>query len=103
MRPDADGNGIRDLRSLLGWMTNDESFTYQLPRFSQECKPWLLRYFPSLCSANIDEADQRLTAFIEADGELGIDPWWKSLGLEEFYDVPRIPWAYHVPKNAYEL
>ncbi len=41
-------NGIGDLYELLGWMTNDEPFTHQLPRFADECKPWILQWFPEL-------------------------------------------------------
>jgi len=37
-----DDNGIGDLYELLGWMTDDSPFTHQIPRFMQECKPWLL-------------------------------------------------------------
>ena len=46
-----DGNGIGQVYELLGWMTDDEQFTHQLPRFSEECKPWLERWFPDIAAA----------------------------------------------------
>jgi hypothetical protein len=101
-----DGNGIGWLYELLGWMTNDSPFTHQLPRFNDECKPWLLRWFPEL-----ETADAALPRF---DGMLNvarsdnadaksiddtIRRWVNSLGLKAEYDVPRIPADDHEVKN----
>lgn len=47
-RPNSEGNGIEQIYELLGWMTDDTPFTHQLPRFADECKPWLLRWYPEL-------------------------------------------------------
>ena len=96
-------NGIGDLYDLLGWMTNDQPFTHQLPRFATECKPWLLRWFPGLpeevevaefCDQLKDLSADKLTAAIEGF------VW----GLGERYGrhalpVPRIPQDDHERKN----
>lgn len=100
-------NGIGAMYELLGWMTNDTPFTHQLGRFGNECKPWLLRWFPELV-----EVGQKVEMFCKAlkftsveavpgciDGfvyEIG-----NSLGKHE-YDVPRIPADDHERKNAYD-
>jgi hypothetical protein len=93
-------NGISDLYDLLGWMTNDEPFTHQLPRFSKECEPWLLRWFPELVNANallplLDEAIEKM------GGERGVEFWLDGLTFEREYDVPRIPRESHVVKNPF--
>lgn len=47
-----DDNGIGDLYKILGHMTGDDGvMTHQLGRFSEECKPWLLKWFPELAEA----------------------------------------------------
>ena len=94
-------NGISDLYELLGWMTNDEPFTHQLPRFANECKPWLLRWFPELANADallplLDEAIEKM------GGERGVEFWLDGLTFEREYDAPRIPRDDHQRKNAYD-
>src|SRR5688572_14476801 len=67
-------NGISDVYQILGWMTNDEPFTHQLPRFCDECKPWLLRWFPELAAA--ESALQILDCDMQRDGaRTGIQLW----------------------------
>ena len=39
---------IAAVHELLDFMTNDQLFTHQLPRASDECKPELLRQHPDL-------------------------------------------------------
>ena len=51
-------NGISALYDLLGWMTNDQPFTHKLPRFADECNPWLLRWFPELAQVETDTLDE---------------------------------------------
>lgn len=46
-------NGIGDLYEILDWMTGDEAFTHQLPRFADECKPEILKQHPVLDDPNI--------------------------------------------------
>lgn len=40
------------LYELLNFMTGDSIYTHQLPRVSDECKPYLLRQFPALASVD---------------------------------------------------
>ena len=96
-----DDNGIGDLYQLLGWLTSDEPFTHQLGRFMEECKPWLLRWFPELSQAETPEANLLLDGLI-ATGDIGIESWWRSFGFQEFYDVPKIPTDDHTKKHPYD-
>lgn len=99
-------NGIGDLYELLGHMTNDKPFTHQLPRFNEECKPWLLRWFPELQSLTSGvnnfcdnlpnkEASKRemINAYV-----MGIED---QIGKNE-YEVPRIPMDDHERKHPYD-
>ena len=97
-------NGIADLYDLLGWMTNDEPFTHQLPRFSKECEPWLLRWFPELAQANesLWVLDQKIK---ELGPENGVEFWLTNMlviGLRADYDVPKIPRDDHQQKAPYD-
>lgn len=89
---------------ILNWMTNDNLFTHQLPRASQECAPWLLRWFPELAKAQdaipLLDADLERLAPKEA-----CRPWVGKLalmGLPQSYDVPRIPQDDHEQIDAYD-
>jgi len=94
------GNGIGWLHELLGWMTGDEPFTHSLPRFNDECKPWLLRWFPELGRADVDLLDD----LMEAGGpvEAAIETFIAACiaaGMKAEYDVPRIPAEDHERKD----
>ena len=95
-------NGIGDLYDLLGWMTNDEPYTHQLPRFADECKPWPLRWFPVLQAAT--DALPLLDFDIASEGaEVGCNLWLGKLelmGLPAAFDVPQIPADDHERKDA---
>jgi len=99
-------NGIDAIYKLLGWMTEDSPFTHQLPRFADECKPWLLRWFPEL--ATVDEIDLAFLgdAIREIGGELGCERWLADVArnrrLRGEYDVPRIPQDDHERKHPYD-
>lgn len=98
-------NGIGDLYEILEWMTDDSASTHQLGRFSEECKPWLLRWFPELAAVDdlLPELDAAMDAnklpyetnqYDEIDRQI-IDPWLDTVmakaGCKAEYDVPRIP------------
>jgi hypothetical protein len=103
-------NGIGDLYDILGHMTGESPFTHQLPRFNQECRPWLLRWFPEL--AAVSERLGNLDILLgEVDAELGpranvIEKWLQTeqerCGLKDFYDVPQIPQDDHEHKDPYD-
>lgn len=96
-------NGIGDMYQLLGWMTSDSPFTHQLGRFAEECKPWLLRWFPELGLP--DTAIALLRSMIEESPspEAGVAGWMISikdaLGLKDEYEVPKIPAYNHLRIN----
>ena len=101
---DEHDNGIGDLYELLGWMTDDSPMTHQLPRFNDECKPWLLRWFPELQAArdSLWVLDEKVATL----GILrGIEFWLTNLqlnGLQAEYDVPRIPADDHERKHPFD-
>lgn len=103
-------NGIGNLYEVLGWMTNDSPMTHQLGRFSEECKPWLLRWFPELAEAekHLAELDRAIECVKAAGKPLdhAIDNWISlcvaDWGMERQYDVDRIPADDHDAKNAYD-
>jgi hypothetical protein len=96
-------NGIGDLYELLGWMTNDSPFTHQLGRFAEECKPWLLRWFPNLQHATDTLAN--LDKLLKIDRSNGVELWLKAIiagGQPSELEVPRIPRDDHTVKDAYD-
>lgn len=100
-------NGIGDLYKILDWMTGDNLFTHQLPRAGEECRPWLLKWFPELapCSVGLSKLDEWISK--SRDGtETGIIMWLAEQkmmfpALKDFYDVPQIP-SGHVVKDPME-
>lgn len=100
-------NGISDLYEILGWMTNDSPFTHQLPRFGDECKPWLLRWFPELIPAWATTSLDKWLAKSPTCPDEGVRLWLTELKimfpkLKDEYDVPQIPQDDHEQKNAYD-
>ena len=90
-------NGIDDLYKILNWMTGDELFTHQLPRAGNECKPWLLRWFPELAFVevalgNLDDTIKKMGAEKGVENWLG---WIMEKGIKTEYDVPKIPTKDH--------
>jgi hypothetical protein len=105
-----DDNGISDLYDILGWMTGDAPFTHQLGRFAEECKPWLLRWFPELTPCGVNRSLEDLDRWLGADqieGGEAIRMWLRELkvmfpNLKDGYDVPRIPQDDHEKKDPYD-
>ena len=69
--------GMSGLYDLLGYMTGDEPFTHQLPRFADECAPALRAQFPDLAAVVAPKGDMEdpeawmtwLDAQVAAHGE----------------------------------
>lgn len=99
-------NGIGDLYELLNWMTDDELFTHQLPRAANECKPWLLRWFPELERYGSVEALAGLDMLlVNHQGRDAIPAWLDGMafiGGKPSYDVPRMPADDHERKHPYD-
>ena len=95
------GNGIESMYELLGYMTDDSPFTHQLGRFADECKPWLLRWFPKLADVNLTRLDELLKS--APDGESGCEQWlyeeYTRLELPAHLPVEKIPRDDHEHKN----
>jgi len=101
-------NGIGDLYDILGWMANDSPCTHQLRRFGEECKPWLLRWFPELqpTLGSLWALDEWLARSPTCPDE-GIKIWLAELKMmfpeiRDEYDVPRIPQDDHEQKDPYD-
>ena len=93
---ESEGNGIGQLYELLGWMTDDSPFTHQLPHFSRECKPWLLRMHPQL--ADFMEHICRMCD----DGKVNELQAEMIERLGETLPVAKIPQDDHERKNFYD-
>src|SRR5579864_6454672 len=88
-------NGIDSLYKLLAYMAGEAPFTHQLGRFGEECKPWLLRWFPELANANTDSLDEFLK--VECP-EKAVETWLASCvsgGMSDSYDVLIMPAVDH--------
>lgn len=93
------------LYDLLGYMVRDSVWTHQLPRVGDECKPWLLRWFPELQPAcdRLDSLD-RWIAKTPDQPDRGIVMWLSELWttyptIRAQYDVPQIPQDDHTRRN----
>lgn len=90
---------------ILNWMTNDELFTHQLPRAANECRPWLLEWFPELAEAvaMVPELKNAIEGKLREELPAVCAAWVKSVlertQCKPFYDVPRIPREDHQVKN----
>ena len=90
-------NGIGDLYEILEWMTDDTPFTHSLPRFGEECKSWILRWFPELGKVDsyLDKLDEMLSEAAKLDKAAVCERWLEIVktkcGLKDEYDVPKIP------------
>jgi hypothetical protein len=91
-------NGIGALYDLLGHMTGGSPFTHQLPRFAEECKPWLYRWFPELAAAESGSAMKSLDLWVSkapSCPDEGVKMWLAELkmmnpDLQDEYDVGQI-------------
>jgi hypothetical protein len=100
-------NGIGDLHEILGHMTSEAPFTHTLPRFADECKPYLLKWFPELENANdhmgyldtlLDLAGDEQIAremAVESYIEKCISEW----GMKNEYEIGQIDSTGHISKN----
>jgi hypothetical protein len=93
-------------------MTGDSLFTHQLPRASDECKPYLLKQFPELAEAgtpkNIARLDELISDAKHHEGESAesaVKMWldWMAepgtCNLKKKYMVARIPRQAHQSKD----
>jgi len=74
---------VGGLYNILGWMTDDELFTHQLPRASRECEPLLRQWFPDLAALELPEVSS-----LEE-----IRDWFDQLaagGMVMWRDVPKL-------------
>jgi hypothetical protein len=104
-------NGIDDLYEILSWMCNESVYTHQLGRFGDECQPWLFRWFPELVACSDAKAKESLDRWVECDRtedkQEGVRMWLAELrmivpGLEDEYDVPRIPADDHDRRDPHD-
>lgn len=102
---------IKNVYEMLGWMTDDNLFTRQLPRASRECEPWLARWFPDTAEANLKTEIGALDELISGQhpdfAKAICETWFMKLiaagQVARSYDVPRIPADDHTRKDAYDV
>jgi len=109
---DPQDNGIGDLYEILGWMSGEEGLmTHQLPRVGDECKPWLLKWFPELAvygmQSNLDSLDKWIKSCREGHSSEGVKMWLAEMKMmfpeiKESYDVGKIPAESHKAINPME-
>src|SRR6185503_6504134 len=87
-------------------MTNDSPYTHQLGRFCDECKPYLLQWFPELVP--VQGSMKSLEGWMDRDQtptkQEGIKMWLTELKMifpeiKDTYNIPRIPKESHVVRN----
>lgn len=104
-------DGVYD---ILNFMTGDNLFTHQLPRAADECKPWLLRWFPELAKAGTSKNLARLGELIDCTEHrkespaVAVEMWLKwmaepgTCNLKKTYTVQAIPRDDHDIKDPVE-
>jgi hypothetical protein len=84
---------------ILNFMTNDDLMTHQLPRASDECKPYLLAQFPELASVqapNIKYHDELPRKQAQTAYNVEVEAWRDQvliglMHLSETYEIEAIP------------
>ena len=96
-------DGVYD---ILNFMTGDNLFTHQLPRASDECKPYLVEQFPQLTGAEMDSAiaelgDSLKTKTDKAGTEKIVADWLAKQVAKygEMFAVKPIPTDAHEVKD----
>lgn len=96
-------DGVYD---ILNFMTGDNLFTHQLPRASDECKPYLIEQFPQLDTPEMDFAVAELGKMLKtksgkADAEKLVAGWLAKQVAKygEEFEVKPIPKGAHAVKN----
>ena len=96
-------DGVYD---ILNFMTGDNLFTHQLPRASDECKPYLVAQFPQLAADKMDSALAELGDALKsktgkAEAEKIVADWLAKQVAKygEMFAVKPIPTDAHEVKN----
>lgn len=79
-------NHMDGIYKILNFMTRDKLFTHQLPRASEECKPFLLKQMPWLIEISVEEVN-------EENWETWLAEIVQKYG--KFHKVEQIPSDYH--------
>ena len=84
-------DGVYD---ILNFMTGDNLFTHQLPRASDECKPYLVEQFPQLATTEMDSAIADLSDALKsksgkAQVEKVVADWLPQQGSQDGGVFPR--------------
>mgnify|MGYP001172845513 FL=1 len=79
-------NHMDGIYEILDYMTGDKLFTHQLPRASEECKPFLLKQMPWLIEISAEEVNRE-----------NWETWLAEIVQKygEFHKVEEIPSDYH--------
>jgi len=96
-------DGVYD---ILNFMTGDNLFTHQLPRASDECKPYLIEQFPQLATPEMDFAVAELGEMLKTkSGKAKVEKLvagWLAKQIAKYgekFSVKPIPKGAHQLKN----
>lgn len=99
-------DGMVAIYRILDYLTQDKLMTHQLPRASDECKPWLLQWHPELAVASTEtDALDNLTEDVKNSGEacrLWVAYVRTKCGLPESLELEPIPQDDHERKDPYD-
>lgn len=79
---------------ILSYMTGDKLWTHQLPRASDECKPWLIRQHPKLNDVDVISLDAMIKrAKDQPEISCAIDAWLVQQAklVGEYLEIEPIP------------
>jgi hypothetical protein len=82
---------MENIYKILSYMTGEEIYTHQIPRFMDECRPYLLDWFPEFRS--IDQEKMKKAC---EEGTERIAQWIFSLPFPSEYEVNPLPPQAHV-------
>ena len=94
-------DGVYD---ILNFMTGDNLFTHQLPRASDECKPYLVEQFPQLATTEMDSAIADLSDALKSkSGKAQVEKVvadWLAKQVSKYGEMFAVK---PIPANAHEV
>lgn len=83
--------GIEGVYDILGFMTNSQLWTHQLPTAAETCRPYLLRQYPWLADIDVSEVNKdTFKAWLKKGAYLDVEqnPMDDQRETNPFKDIP---------------